>query len=501
MMIFLPLIAVAVAGVAAVVTAIAGIAGLYLMSDEAGPALDNAREDSEGEFTYMPVEGGAAPCKSYPEVVPGTGTIVVTVLITADARNQSGPPQPAGGIVVNAIGAITLQRVTDADGVATFENVEPGAYTIELDQDSVSEIDPERDDLMSTPVPVVVAPESTVPVELFIRPFYVLQRGDNDKIRRWEKVVRDEPGNLVKDLQLRLSRLGYWISQPSTDHGFMADGDFGITTEGAVYLFQREHDITADGKVARDTWELLRSLSDAYNPLGDHSTYIRPGPRGPGVVYQQLPPSRNYTLYGYSFDTIVGKHLEQNWGNRPLIDCILGTTDAWVAAGNEKILVGDMSYTDGRDHPEHKGHESGQMVDVDHDKYCSVNRDVFDRFKALELADTFFDNGAAQILFDCKYVIDNSKGNVKAITPHHHHFHVTLDVEVSKNSESQICFSCNRFLPLDRAGQEAKIKAVLKDQLTPDEKTKPLSDARFNELLATLVGMGWCDYADRRKNG
>ena len=56
-------------------------------------------------------------------------------------------------------------------------------------------------------------------------------------------------GQAVIDLQTKLQKLGY----PLKD----IDGDFGLETENAVKLFQRDKGLTVDGIVGKGTFEAL----------------------------------------------------------------------------------------------------------------------------------------------------------------------------------------------------------------------------------------------------
>ena len=74
-----------------------------------------------------------------------------------------------------------------------------------------------------TTSPTSTMPRSTTPPSQ--SPVTALERGDR--------------GPAVAALQARLSRLGYWLGA--------ADGNFGLTTEQAVYALQKAAGLTADG--------------------------------------------------------------------------------------------------------------------------------------------------------------------------------------------------------------------------------------------------------------
>lgn len=67
-------------------------------------------------------------------------------------------------------------------------------------------------------------------------------------------LARGSEGDTVRVLQYLLTGNGY--SLPG--HG--ADGDFGAETEAAVQAFQRDHGLTPDGIVGKDTWPNLLGL-------------------------------------------------------------------------------------------------------------------------------------------------------------------------------------------------------------------------------------------------
>lgn len=71
-------------------------------------------------------------------------------------------------------------------------------------------------------------------------------------------------GEPVRDIQERLSRLGYDVADPP--------GQFGASTKEAVLAFQQAHHLNADGLVGRETW---RTLVDAGFALGDRLLYYR----------------------------------------------------------------------------------------------------------------------------------------------------------------------------------------------------------------------------------
>ena len=64
-------------------------------------------------------------------------------------------------------------------------------------------------------------------------------------------------GELVKQCQQMLQKLGY-------DLGICGvDGDFGTATEKAVRAFQKDHKLSIDGVVGKNTWTALQQAVDA----------------------------------------------------------------------------------------------------------------------------------------------------------------------------------------------------------------------------------------------
>lgn len=67
----------------------------------------------------------------------------------------------------------------------------------------------------------------------------------------YKTIRKGNMGELVKELQTKLSALGY-------DLGICGvDGDFGQATEKAVRAFQKDHGLKVDGIVGPKTWEAL----------------------------------------------------------------------------------------------------------------------------------------------------------------------------------------------------------------------------------------------------
>jgi N-acetylmuramoyl-L-alanine amidase len=84
-------------------------------------------------------------------------------------------------------------------------------------------------------------------------------------------------GEQVKDIQDRLSSLGYACGD--------AAGEFGMSTLGAVIAFQRDRGLDGDGVVGPDAW---RALYEAGYRLGDRLLFLRrPMLRGDDVAELQ----------------------------------------------------------------------------------------------------------------------------------------------------------------------------------------------------------------------
>lgn len=105
-------------------------------------------------------------------------------------------------------------------------------------------------------------------------------------------------GDAVRDIQRRLSRLGFDVSAD-------APGSYGLATEDAVRVFQEQRGLRVDGICGRQTWG---SLVEAGFRLGDRLLYLRaPMLRGDDVSELQ----EHLGALGFDagrVDGIVGPH-------------------------------------------------------------------------------------------------------------------------------------------------------------------------------------------------
>lgn len=93
-------------------------------------------------------------------------------------------------------------------------------------------------------------------------------------------LVLGSTGDAVKRLQTRLLQLNY-------DCGVSgADSKFGVATQNAVILFQKNNGLTPDGKVGVNTWNKLNS-SNPITGSGTNSDVLREGSTGSAVVKLQ----------------------------------------------------------------------------------------------------------------------------------------------------------------------------------------------------------------------
>lgn len=105
-------------------------------------------------------------------------------------------------------------------------------------------------------------------IKSFYTPNYVIKKGDE--------------GGEVKDIQRKLSELGYTIT---------IDGDFGNSTEKIVKAFQKDRDLKDDGVVGVLTQnELYKEIEDApidSNPADDNVDPEKPDDGGDYTAYPE----------------------------------------------------------------------------------------------------------------------------------------------------------------------------------------------------------------------
>jgi len=264
---------------------------------------------------------------------------------------------------------------------------------------------------------------------------YTLQKGDKDILHKWGGEIQSKDGEYVKELQKDLVKLGYWISHPISENGMKADGDFGNKVRGAVITFQKEHELTADGKVGSRTAEKIKTaVSD--------SEFKRPGHQTPthGRFYQ-LEPSEDFDRYSPDYDS--NHVLNDVWGTQKTRDMIRDAASAWMEEGKHKFAIGDISKYNGGYFSPHSSHKDGTGVDFDSDIYCSIDRVTFNKEDALELAKLLVEKGAKRILFNCKYVIDEC-AEVYALKKHHHHMHIDTKEISTRDHQEWECKWCKR---------------------------------------------------------
>lgn len=110
---------------------------------------------------------------------------------------------------------------------------------------------------------------------------------------------------------------------------------------------------------------------------------------------------------------------------------------------NDNFFVGDISKYNGGNFPPHNGHRDGKGVDVWESVCCDIRRAEYNKEDALELAKVFIGCGAARVLFNCKYVVDQCEKAI-ALSGHHHHFHVDIKESESPktNQDEWLCKKC-----------------------------------------------------------
>ena len=273
-------------------------------------------------------------------------------------------------------------------------------------------------------------------------PFYTLKTGDKDKpsdqhdhpLYNGEIRTELEKAKNVENLEKNLLKLGYWISNSEGGSGMVVDGVFDEYLKGAVYTFQKENGLGADGIAGPNT-------AAKIDELVKQSDYERPGlTAGNYGQFYQLEPSEDLNRYFPNYDS--NYLLKDIWGTRETIDMVRDTAKDWKADGNSNILVGDISLHTGGNFPPHSSHKEGTGVDIDSSLYASINKSTFNKEKSLELANLLVEKGAKRILFNCKYVVDNCE-RAKALNNHHHHFHVDSEDHNTNPHPEELCRLCH----------------------------------------------------------
>ncbi len=308
---------------------------------------------------------------------------------------------------------------------------------------------------------------------------YELQYGDKDSDKKWGGAVRTESGSHVEDMQKDLVRLGYWVSDPTSDndsYGMKTDGIFLDLTKGAVYLFQREHEISpANGIVSSST---AGKIKEKVAGLTTNQKYQRPSIVITGTyagTYYELPPSSNFIkTEPYYGSSPTYKYLRDTWGQKALVDAIPKAASDWLEAdsNHSKIMVGDLSQDDGTGVPYSGGvhHGYGQGADIQNDPYCDIKSNEFNKEKAVELARIFKNNGVKHILFYCKYVKDQLEdGFIIDYEGHDNHFHLAVN-PFTNSIRGHLCENC----------EQKVTKTAEAERQALDDEWKKLTDS-WNE--------------------
>ena len=88
------------------------------------------------------------------------------------------------------------------------------------------------------------------------------------------RLEKGSTGSDVKDLQIKLKKLGYYDAY--------VDGDYGDTTVAAVKAFQKKYNLTADGIAGKETLKKLDSVYENANSAKDDDS-LRMGDSGSAV--------------------------------------------------------------------------------------------------------------------------------------------------------------------------------------------------------------------------
>lgn len=157
-------------------------------------------------------------------------------------------------------------------------------------------------------------------------------------------------GEEVKRMQQRLKDLGFYTGE--------IDGDFGKGTKNAVMIFQKQHDLEADGIAGSLT--LSKLYSDAARQI-----VITPAPEAVQVLADSLPllvnkdkpvgadfiPSDLVNMTAYCDSTLVKIKYDGTQGVREAVDALMEMLRAAKAEGitNWQVSAAYRSYQDQAD--------------------------------------------------------------------------------------------------------------------------------------------------------
>lgn len=183
-------------------------------------------------------------------------------------------------------------------------------------------------------------------------------------------LVRGSEGNEVKELQKRLSELGY--------DGGKVDGSFGKKTEEAVKSFQADYFglAGADGRVGPRTWEKLwgdvtPTKSLPTEPTSAEPTPTKPTPTPPasGKNYLRLTKTQNKDPFGCY--KLALEYFKDGQLKDSLEVCSGSPSRQFFRKGKESVAgsyepipegkwsIGDISWAGGKDNYDGKIHQSG----------------------------------------------------------------------------------------------------------------------------------------------
>ncbi|MGB1108713.1 MAG: penicillin-insensitive murein endopeptidase [Gammaproteobacteria bacterium] len=423
------------------------------------------------------------------------------------------PPQTRSGIVSAASGAAdklsTIRQVAGANPLRTLQALPtPAGFWIfpllnELGKALRGATDPEGAEELADAREANRRDEANADAEgLGSNPFssnpeVTLQHGDDDADHIWGGQEQPEvQASHVADLQRKLVALGYWISHPDTENGRKVDGNYGVSTQGAVACFQLEffamdEDGNVDeskisGNLDASTLAALRAATQRPSHVAKSSVpdCVSSSTAVP-TPYKQLPSSPYYSRYLPDFQDSASKPynflpskqfriMSDNWGQTSTIEMIQSVAREWVQnRGKSQFLVGDISAFMGGPmkiggKAQHQTHQAGLGVDIGHGAYCNITQTYFDPEQALELANLFTAHGATIIYFNCHHVINNNS-KVTWTNKHHHHFHVDREWTNSKNKTS--CVQCANFSSCSHRIKKVAMKGVSGSQTSYNPST------------------------------